>query len=77
MQRITGVCSGCSWFTLGVVVMTAEELLERYASEERDFAGVDLLGANLAEAQLTEVCLNQADLTDTNLVDVCLIDARN
>jgi hypothetical protein len=32
--------------------MTAEELLERYATGERDFSGVDLRRVNLMEVDL-------------------------
>ncbi len=46
--------------------MTAEELLERYAAGERDFAGVDLNGVNLSGAVLTGINLERADLSTVN-----------
>lgn len=46
--------------------MTAEELLERYAAGERDFAGVDLYGVDLSNAVLTEINLDRADLSGVN-----------
>jgi uncharacterized protein YjbI with pentapeptide repeats len=47
------------------VVMTAEELLERYAAGERDFSGVDLSGVNLEEVCLEDINLEGADLRGT------------
>jgi uncharacterized protein YjbI with pentapeptide repeats len=50
---------------LEVGVMTAEELLERYAAGERDFSGVDLSGVNLMEVNLEDVNLACAILRET------------
>jgi uncharacterized protein YjbI with pentapeptide repeats len=47
---------------LEVGVMTAEELLARYAAGERDFSGVDLSGCVLEEVCLDEINLERANL---------------
>ena len=47
--------------------MTAEELLERYATGERDFKGVDLSGVDLKDAELRGINLSQANLSGTDL----------
>jgi uncharacterized protein YjbI with pentapeptide repeats len=46
---------GC---VLEVEVMTAEELLERYAAGERDFSGVDLSGVDLSGVDLNQIILS-------------------
>lgn len=46
--------------------MSAEELLERYAAGERDFAGVDLHGVDLSNAVLRGINLDRADLSEVN-----------
>jgi uncharacterized protein YjbI with pentapeptide repeats len=46
--------------------MTAEELLERYAAGERDFAGIDLHGVDLSQAVLRGINLDRADLSEVN-----------
>jgi uncharacterized protein YjbI with pentapeptide repeats len=53
---------GC---VLEVEVMTAEELLERYAAGERDFSGVDLGGSR--ENRKFQPNLSNADLRGINL----------
>lgn len=50
------------------MVMTAEELLERYEKGERDFSGIRLRGAFLNNAELAEINLSGADL---NGADFC------
>ncbi len=45
-------CPGGDGCVLEVEVMTAEELLERYAAGERDFSGVDLSGVDLSNSEL-------------------------
>ncbi len=45
--------------------MTREELLQRYATGERDFSGVDLSGVNLEEVCLEEINLEGANLRGT------------
>ena len=47
--------------------MTAEELLERYAAGERDFAGVDLNGAVLTGINLDRADLSRVNFTGANL----------
>ncbi len=46
--------------------MTAQELLDRYAAGDRDFAGVDLHGVDLSNAVLRGINLDRADLTEVN-----------
>jgi uncharacterized protein YjbI with pentapeptide repeats len=55
--------------------MTAEELLQRYATGERDFSGVDLSGVSLSEASLSEINLTNADLSSTDLTGIDLTGA--
>jgi uncharacterized protein YjbI with pentapeptide repeats len=55
---------GC---VLEVEVMTAEELLERYAAGERDFSGVDLQGVRLADKDLRGIILRNANLRGSYL----------
>lgn len=43
--------------------MTAEELLERYATGERDFSGVDLSGASFEEVGFDRINLEGANLS--------------
>jgi len=47
--------------------MTRDELLERYASGERDFRGALLSGAYLIDADLSDADLTDADLSYVNL----------
>ena len=64
--------------------MDASEFLERYATGERDFIGVDLSeadlrgehlsDANLSNATLTEACLLCANLSNANLSNATLIE---
>jgi uncharacterized protein YjbI with pentapeptide repeats len=74
------VCPGGDGCILETEVMTAEELLERYAAGERDFSGVDLMGINLSGADLgadwssfnlggnlNETNLSGANLSSANL----------
>jgi Pentapeptide repeats (8 copies) len=60
-------CPGGYCCVLEVGVMTAEELLERYAAGERDFSGVDLSGANLTQADLRDIDLSRANLSRVDL----------
>jgi uncharacterized protein YjbI with pentapeptide repeats len=71
-------CPGGYCCILGVGVMTAEELLERYAAGERDFSGIEieasdelvgsnLTGINLSGAILAEMMLDRVDLSFANL----------
>jgi hypothetical protein len=53
-------------------VVTAEELLERYAARERVFVGAELRGANLQGAHLGAANLQGADLEGANLDDAYL-----
>jgi uncharacterized protein YjbI with pentapeptide repeats len=46
--------------------LTAQELLDRYAAGERDFAGVDLHGVDLSKAVLRGINLDRADLSEVN-----------
>lgn len=46
--------------------MTAQELLDRYATGERDFAGVDLHGIDLSGAILCGINFDRADLSNAN-----------
>lgn len=46
--------------------ITAQELLDRYAAGERDFAGVDLHGVDLSNAVLRGINLDRADLSEVN-----------
>lgn len=46
--------------------ITAQELLDRYAAGERDFAGVDLHGVDLSHAVLRGINLDRADLSEVN-----------
>lgn len=46
--------------------MSAAELLERYATGERDFAGVDLHEVDLSKTILTGINLDRADLSGVN-----------
>lgn len=55
--------------------MTAEELLERYAAGERDFAGVDLHGVDLSNAVLRGINLDRADLSGVNFSNTDLSGA--
>lgn len=64
---------GC---VLGVVVMTAVELLERYAAGERDFSGISLRGANLIRANLQRINLSNAKLGRTLLIAANLSDSN-
>jgi uncharacterized protein YjbI with pentapeptide repeats len=75
-------CPGGDSCVLEVEVMTAEELLERYAAGERDFSGVTLRQGNLIKAQLAGINLSNAtlsgtsfigaDLSESNLSGVCM-----
>jgi hypothetical protein len=56
---------GC---VLKAVVMTAEELLERYAAGERDFRGITLYEANLIRADLRSADFSNADLSGSYLI---------
>jgi hypothetical protein len=67
---------GGDGYAFEAVVMTAEELLERYASGERDFSGVDLREARLSRADLSEINLSGADLIGANLTGANLTGAR-
>ncbi len=60
-------CPGGDGCVLEVAFMTAGELLERYASGERDFSGVDLVGCNLSDADLPGINLSGANLNGSNL----------
>jgi uncharacterized protein YjbI with pentapeptide repeats len=61
-------CPGGDGCILEIKVMTAEELLERYAAGERDFSGVKLdRGAKLREADLRGVDLSNATLVRAKL----------
>jgi uncharacterized protein YjbI with pentapeptide repeats len=60
-------CPGGDGCVLEGVMMTAEELLQRYAAGERDFSGVDLSGEDLSEEDLSDIILCDADLTNINL----------
>jgi uncharacterized protein YjbI with pentapeptide repeats len=63
-------CPGGDGCVLEVEVMTAEELLERYASGERDFAGIDLGGSRanrMFHPQLSHADLRGINLCGTNL----------
>ncbi len=46
--------------------MTAKELLQRYAAEERDFSGVNLEGVDLSGTELRGVIFRGANLRRTN-----------
>lgn len=46
--------------------MDREELLERYARGERNFAGVDLHGVDLSGAVLRNINFDRADLSEVN-----------
>ncbi|MEH2144242.1 pentapeptide repeat-containing protein [Nostoc sp.] len=56
--------------------ITAEELLQRYAAGERDFAGVSLRKIVLVNANLRGINLPNADLRFANLIAVKLTDAN-
>ena len=58
LQRLPEVNAGVSPFTL-----SATELLQRYASSERNFAQAGLVGASLDGADLRDVDLEGANLT--------------
>lgn len=49
-------------------VMTAEELLERYATGERDFRGITLYKANLIKVNLSGADFSNANLSDSYLI---------
>ena len=57
-------------------MMTAEELLEQYATGERNFRSADLTGADLSGADLTSADLTGATLSSATLVDAQLINAK-
>jgi uncharacterized protein YjbI with pentapeptide repeats len=75
-------CPGGDGCVLEVEVMTAEELLERYASGERDFSGVnlddvdvsgrDLQGINLNGSSLNQFFADGTNLSQSDLSMVCL-----
>ena len=54
---------------------SAKELLERYASGERDFRGANFSGANLIDAILIGADLSGADFTGANFGGAILIGA--
>ena len=56
--------------------MTAEELLQRYAAGERDFAGVSLRECVLVNTDLRGVNLSGADLRFAELIGVKLTEAN-
>jgi hypothetical protein len=56
-------------------VVTAKELLQRYAAGEREFAGADLKGAKLAGSKLAGADLRNADLCGAGLCGADLRDA--
>jgi uncharacterized protein YjbI with pentapeptide repeats len=66
-------CPGRDGCILEVEIMTAEELLERYAAGERDFSGIkfersiDLEDAQIPGINLSNSTMVRANLTDTNL----------
>jgi uncharacterized protein YjbI with pentapeptide repeats len=64
-------CPGGYCCILGVGVMTAEELLERYATGERDFKGITIWAANFINADLRGI-----DLSGSNLKRVQMIAAN-
>jgi len=84
-------CPGGYCCILEVRVMTAEELLERYAAGERDFSNVDLDSARLNDAKLSGINLsgailfgaelNRANLSGANLsranLGSALLEAAN
>jgi Pentapeptide repeats (8 copies) len=57
-------------------VMTAEELLERYAAGERDFSGIQLDGGELTSSNLSGINLSDADLSEQYLKEVNLVGAN-
>jgi uncharacterized protein YjbI with pentapeptide repeats len=62
-------CPGWYYYILEVGVMTREELLERYATGERDFSGVDLESVDLSNTELRGIIFRRANLRQTNLKD--------
>ena len=55
--------------------MDREELLERYARGERNFAGVDLHGVDLSGAVLRNINFDRADLSEVNFSGADLDEA--
>jgi uncharacterized protein YjbI with pentapeptide repeats len=68
-------CSGGGGCVLEVEVMSAEELLERYAAGERDFGGIDLKEADLTGTDLSDINLSNANLIDVDLSEANLTSA--
>jgi uncharacterized protein YjbI with pentapeptide repeats len=58
------------------MVMTAEELLERYEKGERDFSGVDLTKASFEECMLDGANLSQAILRQVSMAFVELLNVN-
>jgi uncharacterized protein YjbI with pentapeptide repeats len=56
--------------------MTAQELLDRYADGDRDFAGIDLHGVDLSNAVLRGINLDRADLSEVNFTGADLSGER-
>jgi uncharacterized protein YjbI with pentapeptide repeats len=59
-----------------VAALSAEELLERYASGERDFRGVSLRGTSLVGADLRECRMSGSDLSNADLTGARFDDAE-
>jgi uncharacterized protein YjbI with pentapeptide repeats len=65
-------CPGVASCTLETKVMTAEELLERYASGERDFSRAELSNTNLSELDLSGSDFTEAHMEGVILQGACL-----
>jgi Pentapeptide repeats (8 copies) len=58
---------------IGDLIMNREELLERYAADERNFVGADFLGADLSNASLIEADFSgETQFTGANLSNAIL-----
>ena len=64
---LKGILPSRNCYVLEIQVMTAEELLQRYAAGERSFLRADLRGVNLEGAYLDGVDMRGADLSRANL----------
>ena len=56
--------------------LTVDELIQRYASGERNFANISLKGVSLKGADLRYINLKEADLSNSDLSDAILYGAN-